>query len=125
MMKFEIDKVNENLERTPSVLEALLNGLSEEWLLQNKSNTWSPYEVVNHLIHREKTDWIPRTKIILSNTRDKTFLPFDCFAQANEDQSRLVNVLLAELEQLRAAHLEILRSLNFNNENSSRQIHPE
>ena len=80
-MNFEINKSIEILSRTPQVLKSLLLGLSNDWLYQNEGGeTWSPYDVVGHLIHGEITDWIPRAKIILSNAENKTFEPFDRFA---------------------------------------------
>ena len=77
-MTFEIEKGIEILERTPLTIETLLKGISKEWLKNNEGeNTWSPYAIVGHLIHGEKTDWIPRARIILSDSDNKTFIPFD------------------------------------------------
>ncbi|HWY98347.1 MAG TPA: DinB family protein, partial [Bacteroidia bacterium] len=83
-MEFEINKSLEILERTPVVIEDMLKGLSPGWVMHNEgSDTWSPYDVVGHLIHGEKTDWVPRMNIILSDG-DKKFTPFDRFAQFKE-----------------------------------------
>ena len=84
-MQFDLRKSIEILERTPQVLQALLGDLSEDWIMSNEGEkTWSPYDVLGHLIHGEKTDWIPRMEVILSGNQDKTFEPFDRFAQYTE-----------------------------------------
>ena len=63
-MKFNLPKTIEILERTPSVLDALLRNVSAEWVTCNEGgDTWSAYDIVGHLIYGEKTDWMPRTKI--------------------------------------------------------------
>lgn len=126
-MTFNINKSIEILSRTPQVLETLLSGLSKEWLRNNEGeNTWSPYEIVGHLIHGEKTDWIPRARIILSNSKDKTFEPFDRFAQQNEDLNRPIDKLLHEFKTLRIKNLEALKSFQINNSTLSKKgIHPE
>ncbi len=126
-MIFEINKAIEILKRTPLTIERLLDGISEEWLLNNEGeDTWSPYEIVGHLIHGEKTDWIPRTKIILSNLENKTFKPFDRFAQKKESQSKSISELLEEFKKLRTDNVEELRSLNINDTDLSKKgIHPE
>jgi hypothetical protein len=80
-MNFELSKSIEVLKNTPDVLNTLLSGLSDAWIYNNEGkNTWSPYEIVGHLIFGEKTDWIVRIKIILSNSENKLFEPFDRFA---------------------------------------------
>ena len=125
-MNFDFRKSVEILEKTPKVLEAMLSGLSEEWLKNNEGrNTWSPYDVLGHLIHGEKTDWIPRAKIILSNTGNKTFIPFDRFAQMNE-APKTIDVLLAEFSILRSENLATLDSFQLNDTKlAKRGIHPE
>lgn len=126
-MTFDINKSIEILSRTPSSLEALLNGLSASWLMNNEGeNTWSPYDIVGHLIHGEKTDWMPRARVILSNLADKTFVPFDRFAQKNEDQNKPIEALLQEFRALRTANLKELKALPINEiELAKTGIHPE
>lgn len=126
-MTFEINKSIEILSRTPLIIESLLNGLSEEWLRNNEGeNTWSPYDILGHLIHGEKTDWIPRVKIILSNSENKTFEPFDRFAQLNEDQKKSVEELLKDFKEIRAKNLKELKSLQIDDSKLSKKgIHPE
>lgn len=127
MMTFERSKSIEILSRTPTVLTELLSGLSDDWVRNNEGeNTWSPYEVVGHLIHGEKTDWIPRTQIILSNVADKTFVPFDRFAQSKEPQDQSIEVLLEEFSILRKQNIKQLNSFQLDEEMLARTgIHPE
>ena len=112
-MQFNLNKSLEILERTPLVLEAMLNGLCEEWIINNEGHeTWSPYDVLGHLIHGEKTDWIPRMEIILSQKADSAFEPFDRFAQFAEGTDKTLNQLLEEFITLRKLNIERLRSKN-------------
>ena len=126
-MTFDINRSLEILSRTPQVLEDLLSGLSDDWLHSNEGeNTWSPYEVIGHLIHGEKTDWIPRTKIILSLSGNKTFEPFDRFAQQNEDTNRSIDELLTEFKTLRMNNLQELKALQIDDTKlAMKGIHPE
>lgn len=112
-MEFELDKSIEILERTPAVLEALLGGLSEEWVKTNEGiDTWSLYDIIGHLIHGEKTDWIPRMEIILSDNPDKVFQPFDRFAQFSTSTGKTISDLLHEFKTLREKSIHQLRSKN-------------
>ncbi|WP_298997098.1 DinB family protein [Flagellimonas sp. S174] len=126
-MIFELDKAIEILERTPSTIETLLDGISKEWLKHNEGdNTWSPYEIVGHLIHGEKTDWIPRAKIILSESQNKTFEPFDRFAQNKQGQKKTISELLKEFKKLRTENIKELQSLNIDEQAlKKRGVHPE
>src|SRR6476646_2279871 len=77
-MNFEVNRAIEILQQTPLAIEALLNGLSDEWISANEGKeTWSPYDVVGHLIHGEKTDWIPRIEHLLQHGDAVPFPPFD------------------------------------------------
>ena len=79
---FTLDESIAVLTRTPRVLDAWLRGLPSAWITSNEGpDTWSPYDVVGHLIHGEKTDWIPRARIILTDGDNRPFEPFDRFAQ--------------------------------------------
>src|ERR1700754_2282554 len=94
-MNFDLNKTIEILERTPVVLETLLKGISDDWTLSNEGvDTWSPYDIIGHLIHGEKTDWIPRMEIILSANADKKFTPYDRFAQFTESKGKSLTQLL-------------------------------
>lgn len=125
-MEFELDKSIEILERTPAVLSALLEGLDEEWLYGNEGEgTWSPYDILGHYIEGERTDWIPRMRIILSEGSDKRFVPFDRFAQMGLAR-RPVSVLLAEFAEWRKKNLDELRKAGLDEEKLDRKgIHPE
>ncbi len=126
-MIFELDKSKEILERTPKVLETLLNGLSKEWIENNEAkNTWSPYDIVGHLVFGEKTDWIVRMKTILSDSENKLFEPFDRFAQLNENQNKPIGDLINEFKLLRVKNLNELELLNITQKDFERVgIHPE
>lgn len=126
-MTFELHQSIEILSKTPKTLESLLSGLSKNWLNNNEgANTWSPYDIIGHLIHGEKTDWIPRATIILSDSVDKTFEPFDRFAQMDDDPTRSIEELLEEFKSLRAENLEILATLQINDATlNEKGMHPE
>ena len=112
-MQYNVSKAIEILERTPGVLNQLLQGISEEWIKNNEGeNTWSPYDVIGHLVHGEEVDWLVRTKIILEFEDAKTFEPFDRFAQFEKSKGKSIDELLKEFEQLRKANLEEFKNLN-------------
>lgn len=109
-MNFTIEKSIEILARTPNVLRAMLQNISDEWAFKNEGgDTWSPFDIVGHLIHGEKTDWIPRAEIILSEKQDKRFEPFDRFAQFEESKGKSLEQLLDEFKSLREKNIESLR----------------
>ncbi|MCI0449681.1 MAG: DinB family protein [Chlorobi bacterium] len=126
-MKFSIEKSVEILERTPRVLEELLNDLSDEWITSNEgADSWSPYDIMGHLIHGEKTDWITRMQIILSGREDKSFEPFDRFAQFKNSKGKSIKLLLDEFKQLRKKNIETLNSANITSDQLNLTgIHPE
>jgi len=116
-MNFSLDKSIEILSSTPYLLETWLKGLGDEWVTKNEGpETWSPYDVVGHLIHGEKTDWIPRMQIILSDKADKTFEPFDRFAQFTESKGKTLKELIAEFKTLRQKNIQVLLSKNITSE---------
>jgi len=101
------------LKRTPSVLKILLSDLSEDWVQGNEGpETFSPYDVIGHLIQGEKTDWLDRATRILEYGTAKPFVPFDRFAQFDESKGKSLKQLLDEFEDLRKESLTWLRSLN-------------
>lgn len=111
MAKFDLSKSLQILERTPFVVESMLGGLSKEWIETNEGpETWSPFDIVGHLIHGEKTDWVARIEIILSDRTDKTFKPFDRFAQFRESEGKTLRQLLGEFKTLRSRNIERIRS---------------
>ena len=111
-MKYSLPQALEILERTPFVLNSLLNGLSDDWLMNNEGpETFSPYDVIGHLIHGEKTDWTARIKRILEYGNTKPFDTFDRFAMYEESKGKTMQQLLVEFESLRKMNIEWFRSL--------------
>jgi hypothetical protein len=109
--RFDLAQAIDALARTPSVFRALLQGVPEWWTKANEGpDTFSAFDNLGHLVHGERTDWIPRARIILENGRSRPFEPFDRFAQAHESRGKTLADLLNELERLRADNLEVLRS---------------
>ena len=126
-MRYNVDNALAILSRTPEILESFVADLPEIWTNCNEGNgTWSAFDIVGHLIHGEKTDWITRIKIVLENRGDKTFEPFDRFAQFEASQGKSLNELLIEFKTLRNTNVKILRSLNITSEDLDlKAIHPE
>ncbi len=125
-MKFELEKSINVLGRTPSVLDSLLRDIPQEWAMNNEGeNTFSPYDVLGHLIHGEKSDWKNRMEIILSDKADKTFAPYDRFAQFTESKGKTLHQLLDEFKTLRRQNMELLKSKKLNeNDLAKTGIHP-
>lgn len=126
-MRFELDRAVPVLERTPGVLRALLAGLPDEWIRATEGpETWSPFDVVGHLIHGERTDWLPRVEIMLRDGESRAFPPFDRFAMFEASEGRTLNQLLDEFAALREASLERLRALRLSQADLERPgRHPE
>jgi DinB superfamily len=101
------------LARTPAALDSLLRDLPEAWTLQNEgADTWSPFEIVGHLIHGDRTDWMARARIILQFGESRAFDPFDRWGQQREIQGKSLPQLLEEFARLRSENLRALRALN-------------
>jgi len=110
------------LARTPAALNALLRDLPETWTLQNEGeDTWSAFDVVGHLIHGERTDWMPRAKMVLQSGETKAFEPFDRLGHVRESQSKSLGQLLDEFARLRSENLDQLRALNLRHEDLARR----
>ncbi|MFP5354224.1 MAG: DinB family protein [Gemmatimonadota bacterium] len=108
-MPFDLPNAIAVLERTPRTLRAMLDGLTPAWTDATEGpDTWSPYVVVGHLIHGERTDWIPRAQIILAQGAQRRFTPYDRLAQFRESQGKTLGQLLDEFEGLRAANVATL-----------------
>jgi len=125
-MSFSIEKSIEILERTPEVLETMLGNVSAEWTENNEGGeTWSVFDVLGHLVHGEKTDWLPRMEIILSDAPDKTFKPFDRFAQFEESKGKTLAQLLDEFKELRKKNIGVLRDKNLSGRTlEEKGVHP-
>jgi len=120
------------LTRTPATLDAFLRGLPDVWVRSNEGRTkngedsWSPFDVVGHLIVGERTDWMPRARIILENGEARPFDPFDRFAQLKESQNKSLEQLLDDFARLRKENLAALLALNLQPEDWTRRgRHPE
>ena len=126
-MEFDVDEGLAVLTRTPATLRALLTGLPSPWTSANEGpDTWSPQDVVGHLIHGEETDWIPRAKIILTKGESQAFEPFDRFAQGRRFAGWSLEQLLDRFGELRAAGLTTLRDWRLTPEQLAlRGTHPE
>ena len=112
-MEFELDKAKEVLQRTPATLNALLNDLPSDWVLANEGpETFSPYDVIGHLIEGEENDWIPRARIILEQGEARPFDRFDRFAMYEKSRGKSLSELLAEFEKLRGESLRQLDEMN-------------
>lgn len=108
-MDFDLTAAVPVLERTPHALRAMLAGLPPAWTDATEGpDTWSPYDVVGHLIHGERTDWIARARIVLAQGEDRRFTPYDRFAQFRESQGKSLADLLDEFAALRAENLATL-----------------
>ncbi len=114
------------LTRTPAALNVLLRDLPEEWTLRNEGEkTWSAFDVLGHLIHGERTDWMPRARRILESGEGRAFDPFDRWAQERESQGKTLPQLLDEFARLRRENLGALRALNLRPEDfGKRGRHP-
>jgi len=110
-MDFDLTSGIAILHRTPHTLRAMLAGLSPTWTDATEGpDTWSPYVIVGHLVHGERTDWIPRAQLILAQGPQRRFTPFDRFAQFRESEGKSLTGLLDEFARLRAQNLATLAS---------------
>ena len=101
------------LERTPPTLAAWLGGLPDGWLdvRSEGPDSFSPRDVLGHLIGGERSDWIPRARIILEHGDSRAFDPFDRFAFRTEVQGKTIAELLAEFSRLRSLNLVALKGM--------------
>ena len=112
-MQFTLVQSIDVLQRSPATLQALLAGVDELWARGTEGpETFSPFDVVGHLIDGEETDWIPRARIILAQGPNRRFEPYDRFRHRSRNTGRTLDSLLAEFARLRAANLVLLRSWN-------------
>jgi hypothetical protein len=124
---FVLDEAIALLSRTPSALDALLRGLPDTWITANEGgDTWSPFDIVGHLVHGERTDWIPRVRIVLEHGDGRAFEPFDRRAQFVFARSMTLAALLDEFTRLRRDSLAQLRALDLVDADLERRgQHPE
>jgi hypothetical protein len=112
-MRFSLESSLDVLRRTPGTLDRLLRDLGDEWTRAAEGpDTFSPFDVVGHLIDGEETDWIPRARIILARGPSLTFEPYDRFRHRSRNVARSLGSLLEEFDRLRRSNLEIVASWN-------------
>jgi len=110
------------LTRTPTTLNALLRDLPEAWTFRNEGeNTWSVFDIIGHLNHGERTDWMPRVKVVLQFAETQAFEPFDRQGHAREIQGKSLGQLLDEFLRSRSENLAELRALNLRQEDLERR----
>lgn len=115
------------LTRTPATLDALLRGLPDGWVAAHEGgDTWSPFDVIGHLIHGERTDWVPRARIIMQQGESRPFDKFNRVAQFAESKGRALASLLDEFAALRRENLRELEALRLTDADLDRRgRHPE
>lgn len=125
-MDYRLEEAVQVLARTPWMLSALLDGLPDSWSDGDEGpETFSPFEVVGHLLHGEHTDWIPRARIILQGEEGR-FEPFDRFAHRQLSRDKTMEELLAEFAETRQESLRALESLQLEESDLDRVgTHPE
>jgi len=126
-MEFEVAAARQILERTPAMLEALLVGLSDDWLDATEGpDSWSPRQVVAHMLGGEREDWIPRVRLILGSEEPPPLPPFDRAAEINASGHRPIGELVAEFGACRRAGLRELSTIRLDDAALSRTgLHPE
>jgi hypothetical protein len=114
------------LTRTPATLDALLRDLPHAWTAATEGpGTWSPYDVLGHLIHAETADWMPRVRIILEHGVSRPFDAFDREAQFRQTEAKPLEDLLDEFGALRRNSLVQLEALQLKPADLERQgTHP-
>ena len=121
-MEHDLPRTIALLARTPASLDALLRDLPEEWTQRNEgADTWSAFDIVGHLIHGERTDWMPRARMVLQSGEAGTFERFDRWGHVHESQGQSMGQLLDTFTRLRAENLDALRGLNLRAEDFERR----
>jgi hypothetical protein len=122
LTEFSVGDAVAVLTRTPASINALLRGLPNIWAHHNEgTDTWSAFDIVGHLIVGERTDWMPRVRIILKDGEARPFDPFDRFAHAKESQGKSLEQLLDDFARLRKENLGALQALNLRQEDLTRR----
>jgi hypothetical protein len=126
-MSIAVSEAIQVLRRTPATLRALLSGLGDEWLAADEGpDTFTPRDVIGHLIYGEETDWIPRLRIILDHGERRPFTPFDRFGFKEKYGRRSIDVLLRRFAELREDSLGQLEALHLTPAQMElRGTHPE
>jgi hypothetical protein len=126
LTEFRLTEAIAILTRTPATLTALLRGLPGLWVLHNEGSdggkdSWSAFDIVGHLIVGDRTDWMPRARIILEKGEARPFDPFDRFAQQRESQGKSLEQLLDEFARVRSENVAALQALNLQPEDLARR----
>ncbi len=123
-MDFSLDDAMALLDRTPAALNALLRGLPDAWVRRNEGpGTWSAFDVVGHLIHADRTNWLPRARVILDRGEPASFPPFDREGHRSACTGRSLDELLDEFIRVRAEQLEALRAMRLTDQDLARTAH--
>jgi hypothetical protein len=114
------------LARTPAALSALLRELPEAWTHKNEGgDTWTAYDIVGHLVYAERTDWVPRVRMIVQFGEARTFEKFDRLGQVRESQGKSLGQLLDDFAKVRKENLDELRGMNLQKDDFVRRgLHP-
>ncbi|CAN5529534.1 hypothetical protein BH10ACI4_BH10ACI4_34200 [soil metagenome] len=114
------------LTRTPATLDALLRDLPEAWTSANEGpETWAIHDVIAHMNHCERVDWMRRATIIVNAGETQPFRPLDRAAHTEESQGKSLNQLLDAFSELRAENLKALQALNLQAADLERRgLHP-
>lgn len=125
-MDHDLNHTTALLSRTPGALNALLRDLPDTWVFRNEGeDTWTPFDIVGHLVHGERADWIPRAQRILEFGETRAFEPFDRLAQVRESKGKTLEQLLNEFAALRSENLGQLRAWNLRPEDLAKSgLHP-
>ncbi len=120
-MEYQFAEALPILQRTPAVLRALLAGLPDAWIQAHEGDgTWNPYDVVGHMTHGERSDWIPRVEHLLQHGDAVPFKPFDREAMFEESKGKSLQALLDEFETERRTSLQRLAELNLSDADLAR-----
>ena len=125
-MEFDLTQTTNILSRTPAVLKTLLKDAPPELVTSNEGpDTWSPFDIIGHLIHGDTTDWIPRARMIINYGESRAFEPFNRFAQNENSKGKSTLQLLEEFETLRRQSLSALQEMHITADQLSlRGMHP-
>ncbi len=126
-IEFELQEAVPILRQTPATLRSLLGELPDRWVESSGDRShWHPYDILGHLIHGERADWIPRARIILEQGTERSFDPFDREAMFDASRGESLGTLLTEFEALRNSNLEILESWHLSESDFEKEgIHPD
>jgi hypothetical protein len=126
-VEFQFDEALPVLRRTPAVLRALLLDLPGPWIGASEGpGTWTPFDVVGHLIHGDRTDWIPRVEHMLRHGDAVPFPAFDREAMFAASKGLSLSALLDTFDRLRTESLDRLAALDLTDADLARRgTHPE